>query len=271
MKEDAISSYVVYPISKKPCNVNANRTPGGSAQARCYVQEPEIEFNDTGGDGILPDRPHGLMMPAGLFEGGTGTTTSSLSARLCPARVAIPPLFRPGKFARVPGHAQKPAFPAVSSFIHCDGRAKSCEASRMELDVQHIEVWQANITDQAGGLAHAPDVLDDAGVDIQFIVVGRGLSAQGRGQALATPLCGDHQVAAAAHAGFHIPEHIHTLRVSGSSRTGLVAGPPGMIALLGINLQGFAASTFGHEFVAYITADLYVDGDRIVQSLRHLQ
>lgn len=249
--------------------MKAKRTPGGNAQARCDVQEPEIKFNDTGGDGILPDRPHGLMMPAGLFEGGTGTTTSSHSARLGPARVAVPPLFRSGKFARVFGHAQKPAFPAVSSFIHCDGRAKSCEASRMELDVQHIEVWRANITDQPGGLAHALDVLDDAGVDIQFIVERRGLAAQGRGQVLVTPLGGDHQIAAAAHAGFHIPEHIHALRVSGNSRTGLVAGLPGMIAWLRISLQGFAASTFGHEFVAYITADSYVDGDRIVQVLRH--
>ena len=141
----------------------------------------------------------------------------------------------------------------------------------MELDVQRIEVWEANITDQPGGFAHALDALDDAGVDIQFVVARRGLAAQGRVQVLVTPLRGDHQVAAAAHAGFHIPEHIHAIRVSGHSRTGLVAGLPGMIAGLGISLHGFTASTVGHEFVAYITADSHADVDKIVQALRQLQ
>jgi len=140
----------------------------------------------------------------------------------------------------------------------------------MELDVQHIEVWEANIADQPGGLAHALDALDDAGVDIQFIVARRGLAASGRGLVFVTPLRGDHQVAAAAHAGFHIPQHIHAIRVAGHSRTGLLAGLPGMIAGLGINLHGFTASTVGHEFVAFIAADSQGDADRIVHALRQL-
>ncbi|WP_028217749.1 ACT domain-containing protein [Paraburkholderia oxyphila] len=107
----------------------------------------------------------------------------------------------------------------------------------MELDGQRIEVWEANIADQPEWLAHALDALDDA---------------------------------AAAHAGFHIPEHIHAIRVCGHNRTGLVAGLPGMIAGLGINLHGFTASTIGHEFVAYIAADSQSDIDRIVQALRQL-
>lgn len=140
----------------------------------------------------------------------------------------------------------------------------------MELDVQRIEVWEANIADQPGGLAHALDALDDAGVDIQFIFARRGLAASGRGQVLVTPLRGDREVAAAAHAGFHIPEHIHAIRVYGHNRTGLVAGLPGMIAGLGINLHGFATSTIGHEFIAYIAADSQSDVDRVVQALRQL-
>lgn len=140
----------------------------------------------------------------------------------------------------------------------------------MEFDVQPIEVWEANIADQPGGLAHALDALDDAGVDIQFIVARRGLAASGRGQVLITPLRGDHQVAVAAHAGFHIPEHIHAIRVSGHGRSGLLAGLPGMIARLGINLHGFTASTVGQEFVAYIAADSQDDADRIVHALRQL-
>ncbi|WP_322014167.1 amino acid-binding protein [Paraburkholderia sp. J12] len=140
----------------------------------------------------------------------------------------------------------------------------------MELDVQPIEVWEANIADQPGGLAHALEALDDAGVDIQFIVARRGQAPSGRGQVLVTPLRGDHQIAAAAHAGFHIPEHIYAIRVCGHSRTGLVTGLPGMIAGLGINLHGYTASTVGREFVAYIAADSESDIDRVVQALRQL-
>ncbi|WP_321928767.1 amino acid-binding protein [Paraburkholderia guartelaensis] len=140
----------------------------------------------------------------------------------------------------------------------------------MELDIQSIEIWEANIADQPGGLAHALDALDDAGVDIQLIVARRGLTGSGRGQVLITPLRGDHQVAAAARAGFHMPEHIHAIRVSGDNRAGLATGLPGMIARLGINLLGFTASTLGRGFVAYIAADSQPDVDRIVQALRQL-
>lgn len=138
----------------------------------------------------------------------------------------------------------------------------------MELDIQCIEIWEANIADQPGGLAHALDALDDAGVDIQFVVARRTQTNSGRGQVLVTPLRGDHQVAAGARAGFHVPEHIHAIRVSGESRTGLAAGLPGLIAGLGINLLGFTASTLGRKFVAYIAADSQSDVDRILQALR---
>jgi len=138
----------------------------------------------------------------------------------------------------------------------------------MDLDVQHIEVWEANIVDQPGGLAHVLDALEDAGIGIEFFVALRGAPGSGRGRVLLTPLDGEHQVAVAARAGFHVPADLHTVRISGRNRAGLVAGLPGMIARLGVNLRGFTASVVGSGFVAYVATDSESDAERVVNAIR---
>jgi len=140
----------------------------------------------------------------------------------------------------------------------------------MGLDAQHIEVCEANIVDQPGGLAHALDALEDAGIGIEFFLALRSAPDSGRGRVLVTPFNGEHEVAVAAHTGFHVPEEIHTVRISGQNRAGLVAGLPGMIGRLGINLRGFTASIVGSEFVAYVATDSESDADRVVHAMRQL-
>jgi hypothetical protein len=140
----------------------------------------------------------------------------------------------------------------------------------MELDAQHVEVWEANIVDQPGGLAHVLDALEDAGIGIESFLALRSAPDSGRGRVVVTPFSGEHEVAVAAHTGFHIPEDIHTVRISGRNRAGRVAGLPGMIARLGISLRGFTASIVGAEFVAYVATDSESDADRVVHAMRQL-
>ena len=107
-------------------------------QTRCGAHQATIRFMNTGGDGILPDRPPGLMMPAGLFEGGTGTTTGSLSARWCPLHVAVPRCPDPDGSC-VPWPPPHIVLPLLFPVVSLRWSRQPCEARRMELDVQRMQ------------------------------------------------------------------------------------------------------------------------------------
>jgi hypothetical protein len=138
----------------------------------------------------------------------------------------------------------------------------------MDLLVELVDVWAANIEDRPGGLAVALSALRDAGADLQFIIARRAPEQPGKGVVFVTPLQGDTEIAAAAQMGFNVTRRLHSVRVMGADRPGIAAELTQKLADGGINLRGFSASVIGRQFVAYVALDLLEDANKAMEILR---
>jgi hypothetical protein len=132
----------------------------------------------------------------------------------------------------------------------------------MEILVERVDVWAANIADTPGGLAGVLAALRDVGADLQFIIARRAPQEPGRGVVFVTPLQGDHEIAAAAEVGFNVTQTLHSVRVMGPDRPGVAADLTQKLADSGINLRGFSASVIGTQFVAYVAVDSLDDANK---------
>ena len=82
-----------------------------------------------------------------------------------------------------------------------------------------------------------------------------------------TPLQSDAEIAAAAQVGFNVTQTLHSLRVIGMNRPGIVGELAQKLADAGINLRGFSASVLGTQFIAYAAVDSLQDAKRAAASL----
>jgi predicted amino acid-binding ACT domain protein len=125
----------------------------------------------------------------------------------------------------------------------------------MDLLVEKVDVWAAPIQDKPGALADLLKTLQDAGADLQFIIARRATEKPGTGVVFVTPLQGEREVRAASQAGFNVTQSLHSIRIMGLDRAGIVARLTRALAESGINLRGLSASVIGSQFVAYIGVD----------------
>ncbi|MDV6321668.1 hypothetical protein, partial [Chromohalobacter sp. HP20-39] len=72
----------------------------------------------------------------------------------------------------------------------------------------------------------------------------------GEGVVFITPLQGDHEMQAAAVAGFNVSQKQHCVRVTGRNQPGIAAALTEDLAEAGINLRGFSAAAIDSQFVA---------------------
>ncbi|MGM3277838.1 ACT domain-containing protein [Ralstonia sp. 24A2] len=138
----------------------------------------------------------------------------------------------------------------------------------MDLIVEQVEVWAASIPDKPGGLATVLTTLRDAGADLQWIIARRSPDRLGEGVVFVTPLQGDHEMQAAAVAGFNVSQKQHCVRVTGRNQPGIAAALTEDLAEAGINLRGFSAAAIGSQFVAYIAVDSQEAVDRAIAVLK---
>ena len=129
----------------------------------------------------------------------------------------------------------------------------------MDLIVEHAEVWAATIEDKPGGLAGVLTVLNQAGADLQSVISRRAPDQPGKAVVFVTPLQSDSEIAAAAQVGFNVTQTLHSLRVIGLNRLGIVAELTQKLADAGINLRGFSASVLATQFIAYAAVDSLQD------------
>ncbi|HRD90912.1 MAG TPA: amino acid-binding protein [Accumulibacter sp.] len=132
----------------------------------------------------------------------------------------------------------------------------------MDLIVEHAEVWASTIDDKPGGLAGVLTVLNQAGADLQSVISRRAPDQPGKAVVFVTPLQGDAEIAAAAQVGFNVTQTLHSLRVIGLNRLGIVAELAQKLADAGINLRGFSASVLGTQFIAYAAVDSLQDAKK---------
>lgn len=137
----------------------------------------------------------------------------------------------------------------------------------MELIVEHVDVWAANIPDKPGGLAAVLATLHEAGANLQFLIARRAPDTPGKGVVFVTPLQGDREIAAAAQVGFNVTQTLHSVRVMGRDQPGVAALLAQKLAQSGINLRGFSASVIGTQFVAYVAVDSAADADKAIKIL----
>ena len=138
----------------------------------------------------------------------------------------------------------------------------------MDLLVEPVDVWAATIQDKPGGLAEVLSVLRDAGADLQFVIARRTPEAPGKGVVFITPLQGDREIRAATQIGFNATPSLHSVRIMGTDRPGIVADLTKKLADEGINLRGVSAAVLGSQFIAYLAMDSLDDSDKAIDILQ---
>jgi hypothetical protein len=132
----------------------------------------------------------------------------------------------------------------------------------VEQIVERVNVWSASLTDKPGGLSNKLKGLDEAGVDLDFIVSRRAPENPGSGIVFVSPLRGDHEVRAASLLGFAISGSIAAVRVEGENQPGTAARLTDLIADADINMRGFSGAVIGNRYIAYIGFDSPAEANR---------
>ena len=132
----------------------------------------------------------------------------------------------------------------------------------MEQIVERVDVWSASLTDKPGGLSNKLKCLEDAGVDLDFIVSRRAAEKPGEGIVFVSPLRGDREVRAASLLGFAISNSIAAVRVEGDNEPGAAARLTDLVADAGINMRGFSGAVLGRRYIAYMGFDSPGDAEK---------
>ena len=125
----------------------------------------------------------------------------------------------------------------------------------MELLVERVDVWAAPIQDRPGTVAALMKTLHKAGADLSFVIARRAPDKPGTGVVFVTPLRGEQEIRAASEAGFNVTNSLHSIRIMGQDKAGILAELAQALAEGGINLRGLTASVVGSQFVAYVGVD----------------
>ena len=128
--------------------------------------------------------------------------------------------------------------------------------------VERVSVWSASLMDKPGGLSNILKGLDEAGVDLDFIISRRAPENPGNGIVFVSPLRGDHEIRAASLLGFAISGSIAAVRVEGDNEPGAAARLTDLIADAEINMRGFSGAVVGNRYIAYIGFDSPADANR---------
>jgi predicted amino acid-binding ACT domain protein len=124
----------------------------------------------------------------------------------------------------------------------------------MDLDVERVDVWAAPIKDETGSLASLLKGLHKAGTDLQFVIARRS-GEPGMGVVFVTPLQSEQETRAASQLGFNVTQSLHSIRIRGQDRAGILADLTQALADGGISLRGLSASVIGTQFIAYVGVD----------------
>lgn len=141
----------------------------------------------------------------------------------------------------------------------------------MDQIVERVSVWSASLMDKPGGLSLILKGLDEAGVDLDFIIARRAPEEPGRGIVFVSPLRGDREVRAASMLGFAISSGIAAVRVEGENELGAAARLADLIADAEINMRGFSGAVVGNRYIAYIGFDSPADANRAASIIQEAE
>jgi hypothetical protein len=138
----------------------------------------------------------------------------------------------------------------------------------MAYAINKVDVWAGEIADRPGGLADTLEGLQDAGVNLEFLVARRAPDKPGTGVVFVTPIKGAKQKSAAGTAGLQTTDSLHSVRVEGPDRPGLGSKMTRALAEAGINLRGISAAAMGRRAITYFAFDSAADANNAIRILR---
>lgn len=141
----------------------------------------------------------------------------------------------------------------------------------VDQNVERVSVWSASLMDKPGGLSNILKCLDEAGVDLDFIIARRAPEDPGSGIVFVSPLRGDREVRAASTLGFAISGSIAAVRVEGENEPGAAARLTDMIAEAEINMRGFSGAVVGGRHITYIGFDSPGDANKAASIIREAE
>ncbi len=140
----------------------------------------------------------------------------------------------------------------------------------MDVFVEKEEVWAASVQETPGALAATLSALEDAGADLDFIIMRRAPEKPGTGVIFVTPLLGDREIGAAAEAGFSVAGRLNSVRVEGANEPGIFTRLAQVIGDHGIRVRGMSAAVSGPRFVAHFGLDSADDQKAVIELLSQL-
>ena len=141
----------------------------------------------------------------------------------------------------------------------------------MDLLVNRVDVWTADIADKPGGLSGTLKGVYEAGADLDFVIARRSPDIPGAGAVFLTPIRGDREVEAASTLGFNLTNSVDSVRVEGDNMPGAAVNIADMIAKADINMRSFSAAVIGSRYIAYIGFDSSSDADRAAKVLQEAE
>jgi len=138
----------------------------------------------------------------------------------------------------------------------------------MAMKIEKVDVWEGNISDEAGGLAQALAPLAAAGADLSFVIARRRPDFPGSGVVFVGGLRGAKQLKAAHSVGISKAKDVVGLRIQTPDKRGLVYGLSAALAAAGINVRGVFAAPMGRRCVLMLAFDSAADRDRAAKLLR---
>ena len=137
----------------------------------------------------------------------------------------------------------------------------------MAYEITKAEVWAGDIEDRPGTLAHMLGALQQAGANLDFVIVRPTAGLPGQGVLFVAPLHGPPQIAAAEEIGLRKSASMHVLRVAGPDQPGLGAGIARTLAEASLNIAGLSAAAITDTALFYVRFATDADAKRAAQVL----
>ena len=141
----------------------------------------------------------------------------------------------------------------------------------MELSVETLDAWRAEIGEQPSVLAEKLEALVRAGADLALVLARFDALDRAHGSVLIAPGTADTAKDAARDVGFDLCHRLYLVRIEGPLRQNLTALIVRRLSDNGVNVKGFWASTVGPRFTAAIAVDTIEDLGRVLHTLSQIR
>ncbi|MBN2448474.1 MAG: ACT domain-containing protein [Phycisphaerae bacterium] len=137
----------------------------------------------------------------------------------------------------------------------------------MSVQLDRVDIWVVPLEDRPGALASKLASVEQAGANLDFIIVRPEEYQLGNSVLFVAPIVGPEQAAAAEAAGFRKAASVHTLRITAPNRPRLAVDIAQVLSDAGINIMGLTGSSVGDRAALYVRLLSEMEIDRAIDVL----